>query len=304
MEQRKRDLKTMRQDHQLLAMKVLFTEEQVALFQNKNQNTFSVEQLTRIGIVQVSYDGKPYFIHRTFAEYYVADFLVNRLTEGNDNSQNVKDIILKDIFLEAEYRVIRVFTDGLFSRTNLSKVVLKQFGNQIHDFEKDGVLILHTAAREGNAKIIRFLLNSLQEAEHTDTVKNLLLAKDGEGLTAWHQAVLWSNIEVLEKLWNWNESNLIADELKGKLLLAADKFGRTVCHMAAAKGNLDIWQKVWHWAEKKLTTEEKNELLIATDRNGRNALHVAAYEGNLNILLKLWEWAQEILTKEEIIKCY
>jgi hypothetical protein len=30
--QRERDLKSMREDHQLLALKMLFTEEQVALF--------------------------------------------------------------------------------------------------------------------------------------------------------------------------------------------------------------------------------------------------------------------------------
>ena len=81
-EQRERDLKIMREDHQLLALKVLFTEEQLALFQNNRKCSFSAEQLTRIGIVQVSHDGKLHFIHRTFAEYFVADCMVNRLTEG------------------------------------------------------------------------------------------------------------------------------------------------------------------------------------------------------------------------------
>jgi len=85
-EQRESDLKIMRKDHQLLALKVLFNEEQMAKFESNSQCVFSVEQLTRIGIVQVSHDGKLYFIHRTFAEYYVADYLVNRLTEGNKTS--------------------------------------------------------------------------------------------------------------------------------------------------------------------------------------------------------------------------
>jgi hypothetical protein len=34
--------------------------------------------------------GKPHFIYRTFAEYYVVDYLVNRLTEGNCTSQQVR----------------------------------------------------------------------------------------------------------------------------------------------------------------------------------------------------------------------
>jgi hypothetical protein len=38
--QREHDLKSMREDHQLLALKVLFTEEQLALFQNNTDCSF------------------------------------------------------------------------------------------------------------------------------------------------------------------------------------------------------------------------------------------------------------------------
>ena len=44
-EQRERDLKSMRLDHQLLALKMLFNEEQVALLRNKKECSFSAEQL-------------------------------------------------------------------------------------------------------------------------------------------------------------------------------------------------------------------------------------------------------------------
>jgi hypothetical protein len=98
-EQRERDLKIFREGHQLVALKMLFTEEEVALFQNNSEYTFSVEELTRFGIVQVSHDGKPHFIHRTFSEYYLTNCLVNCLTEENNTSEQVRDFILKDIFL-------------------------------------------------------------------------------------------------------------------------------------------------------------------------------------------------------------
>jgi len=77
----------MSKDYQLLALKLLFTEEQVALFQNNTESSFSTEQLTQIGIVQVSDGGKLHFTHCTFAECYVADYLVNCFTEGNDTSE-------------------------------------------------------------------------------------------------------------------------------------------------------------------------------------------------------------------------
>jgi hypothetical protein len=172
-EQRERDVKSMREDHQLLALKVLFTEEQVALIQNNRECTFSAEQLTRIGIVQVSHDGKLHFIHRTFAEYYVADCLVNRMTEGNNSSEQEQTFILQDIFWDEDYQVVRVFVDGLLSRSKPSEQVLKEYGNQLHglgnDYElnaevddDDGLCdiwgaslpLLHRAVREGNANWI------------------------------------------------------------------------------------------------------------------------------------------------------
>ena len=83
-EQRERNLKSMRLDHQLLVLKTLFNEEQVALLQNNKGSSFSENDLTSFGIVQINCECKPHLIHRAFAEYYVADCLMNRLTEGNN----------------------------------------------------------------------------------------------------------------------------------------------------------------------------------------------------------------------------
>jgi hypothetical protein len=51
-------VKTVRVDYQMLALKTLFGEEQVALLQINSQCTSSDEDLTRTGIVQVREEGK------------------------------------------------------------------------------------------------------------------------------------------------------------------------------------------------------------------------------------------------------
>jgi hypothetical protein len=114
-QQREREIRQMSKDLQLLAFKLLFTEEQVTLFQTNTIRFFSNEELTQIGIVQISHDGKPHFIHRTFAEYCVAECLVKFLTEGNNTSRQVLDFILEYLLLEPYYRVVRVFMDGFLS---------------------------------------------------------------------------------------------------------------------------------------------------------------------------------------------
>jgi len=300
-EQRKRYLKSMRLDHQLLALKILFNEEQVALLQNSKECSFSAEELARFGIVQTNCKGKPHFIHRTFAEYYVADCLVNSLTEGNKTSEQVLNFILKDIFLNYDYRVIRVFVDGLLSSSEISKEVLHQCGNQIQDLRKYDDLILRNPAREGNSNIIEFLLDSVQAGDHRDTIKEVLLAKDGDGFTAWLISVDVNHTQVLEKLWQWAGKEQTTEEINNKLLLGTDNMGRTAWHLAVEKRNFEVLQKVWECAEEKLTIEEmNNQLLLGTDNWERTAWHYAARWGNLEILQKIWECAEEKLTKEEV----
>ena len=55
---------------------------------------------------------------------------------------------------------------------------------------KDGVPIQYQAACDGNVDIIRFLLDNVQTAQHTDTVSELLLAQGDDGQTVWHLATL------------------------------------------------------------------------------------------------------------------
>jgi len=298
---RERDLKLMIKEHQLQALKVLFTEEQVAHFHNNRQCTFSAEELTRIGIVQVSHDGKLHFIHRTFAEYFVADCLVNRLTEENNISKQLEAFILKEIFLKLNYEVIRVFIDGLLLKFTPSNEMLKQCGNWVHDLGDYPEIILHTAEREDNANIFQFLLDSAQTAGHTETINRLLLGRDKMGHTVWTLAAWWGNIEVIKKIWERAQKELTTHEIKEKVLLSTNGEGRTAWHDAAYGGKLDVMQKIWEWAKEILTTEEiKNEILLSTDRGRRNAWHNAADLGELDVMQKIWEWAKEILTTEDI----
>jgi ankyrin repeat protein len=336
-EQREIDLEIMREDHQLLALKELFTEEQVTQLQNNSQCTFSVEKLTRFGIVQLSDNGTAHFIHRNFAQYYVADCLANRLTEWKHTSEQVLTFILKEVFIKYDYSVIRIFVDSLLSRSKISEEMLKQYGNWIHDLREYDYKMLHRAAFEGNANIIGFLLDSVQAGKHRDTVNKLLLTTDEEGLTAWHVAAIFNNAHVLQRIWECAEKVLTEEELKRELLLAGVKLKQksldriawwgtedqlrlwtdkglvqirrskneagTVWHVAAYLGNLKVLQKLWELAEENLTTHGRKEILLFDkDKMGRTVWHSAIIGGNLETLLQLLEWAKEKLTTEDINK--
>jgi len=291
-----------REDHQLLALEMLLNEEQVTLLQINNQLTFSAEELTRIGIVQIKFESKLQFIHLTFAEYYVADYLVNRLTEGNNTSQQVETFILTDIFQKEKFQVIRAFIYGLLLRSKPSKDILKQYGNRIAEMCQAG-LTLHQAAGEGNADIIGFFLDSLQVAEHIDTITNLLIAKDKEGQTAWHLAARRCNTKVLELLWNWSTNKLTIEELEDKLLLAKDCKGKTAWHLAADGGNIEILQKIWELAKELSSRELNNEVLLGKDLKTFEAILQEVDLSNTQMLEKLEavrKWAKERLQKSNV----
>ena len=179
--------------------------------------------------------------------------------------------------------------------------MLKQNGIWIHDLGNDAKHILHRATLEDNVNIVGLLLHSLQAGEYKDTVIEMLLAQDEERRTAWHSAVYFSSVRVLEKLWECAKEKLTKEEINNELLLATDREGRTAWHMAAQCGESEILQKVWEWAKEKLTTEEiNNKLLLATDRKGRTVWHTAAFFGIPEIFEEVWDWAKETLTTEEI----
>ena len=63
------------------------------------------------------------------------------------------------------------------SRTNPPIEVIKQYGKRTYELQKDGAPILHEAARESNADIFRFLLDSVQAGGHRDTIIELSIAQ-------------------------------------------------------------------------------------------------------------------------------
>jgi hypothetical protein len=188
------------ENNQTLTLKMLFAEEQLAPFHINSHCNSLDEDLTRTGIVQISYDGKLHFIHRTFAEFYVADYFVKVLTKEPNISQQIWDLLLKEIFLVEEYQVIRVFIDGLLSRSEPSFEVIKQYGNRTHGLRKDVLLTLHTAVDEGNVNIIGFLLDTMKKQDMQTLGLKLLLAPNFMRHTAWHVAANNRQIEVLKSV--------------------------------------------------------------------------------------------------------
>jgi len=304
---RERDLKNIQLEHQLLAFEALFPEDQVTFLQSYDRTTFSDEELAMIGIAQRNKEGKPHFIHRTFAEYFVADFLINQLTKKTKQNAQVKELLLNEVLLQKDCHVIRAFMDGLLDNSKPSPAALTEYGDlldkQWNKGEVQGPLVvdttqLHDAAAENNARIIGFLLDSLK-SDHSHGLKVMLLAKDYDGRTAWHVAAEAGHIKVVEDLWIWAKAQLGPRELKNIILFGKDKKERTAWHWGAKWGRVQLLDKLWDWAlEMHIKPQElRNELWVSKDGYGTTSWHIAAAEGHVEVLEKLWHWAKELQLK-------
>jgi hypothetical protein len=312
-DQQKSYFKCMQEQHQLLALEALFTEEHMTFLHFDHESTFSDEQLARIGIALRNSEGKPHFIHRTFAEYLVAEFLINHLTKKTKPHPQVQEFLISTILLRIDCHVIRAFMDGFLEKSKPLEEVLKEYGEKLdghwNETEVNGVLVglrtsvLHTAATEDNAHIIGFLLDSLQSGEHSNTTKKLLLAEDGRGRTAWCMAAENDCVQALKKIWKWadvlakmlvwaKKDQLNANELKKKLFLSKDGSGCTAWFLAAQNGSLAALETLWSCAkEAKLNLAE---LLLYKNTSGYNVWEVAAKELHLDLLKEVWVWANEV----------
>jgi hypothetical protein len=177
-------------NHQKLAFEILFPELEDPVIKLEASKLLSCEKISRIGILHYV-DDKPEFIHCSFAEYYVAEFLVLKFTKKPNVLLELQCLFHK-ILMEAEFQVIRLFMDGFFLKSKPSAVNLKQYGKQIYKMwtvqhvnriwkEKQNQLtrvelrtMFHQAAKEGNFHIIGFLLDSLKATGHRDAIKDLL----------------------------------------------------------------------------------------------------------------------------------
>jgi hypothetical protein len=172
-------------------------DEKVSILQIFDKPADNYEVWTRIGIAQRNIEGKPHFIHRTFAEFYVAEFLIKQLQKKEIPNKEVQELLLNEVLLEPDYRVIRAFLDGMLGNSTASTEVLKGYGKKFNEQwnarEAQGpptgvTTAIFQAASENNANIIGFIADSLKSAGCSNTVTEIVFSEDDQGRNVFDMA--------------------------------------------------------------------------------------------------------------------
>jgi hypothetical protein len=293
-------------NHQELALEVQLPELKDTVLELQGSDVLEPEVISGIGIVQYV-DGKPYFVHRTLAEFYVADFLATEMTKETHYLLEILNILF-NIILGSDFVMIRFFLNELLV-IPVKQELLKEYGNEIcklwnekwiykllkikkSNFSRRKLTTaLSCAVKEGNDHIVDFFFCSLKVTKKSGIIKKLLLnARVYEG-TLWHLATKGGHKHTLEALWRWGRE--VQVNLKDDLLLSKDWDGYTAWVSAAERGNKEILEKLWKWG-REVGVNLKDDLLLAKDRNQFTTWFTATQRGHKEILEKLWCWGREL----------
>lgn len=213
------------------------------------------------GIINKTIDNKLHFQHQSFAEYFVATYLMEHFLENADTTDQEREFFLNDILCKNSYQNIRVFLNAFEQK--LHEDIYKQYAdtlNTLFSRKTFGVnkisTILCTAVEENIIEIVKFLLECIKN--HTGL--NKLLKCTIHGNNPLHLAAKGKYFDIIFELLENNIEldaktvYLVSDDMELLRKLTEncninrinDENGNSPLHYAAENGEID---KIWNLLE-------------------------------------------------------
>lgn len=317
-----------------LALELILNKEHCELFSCYQQDCRDMEtNILKIGIVQ-KLDNQYHFIHRTFAEYFVAESLLNELQLQNQNA-DFQRFFIEEILLYPEYSVTRIFFNNFLQHVVdlLPSTVLQKYRpipREIIFFSKFGIiLLLRNLAGEGHVAILKLIskhvdftvmpnyykkqeLHALFDPESSlNFLKSLVQqvginVEDERCKTPLHYAVEGRHLEMVRFLVEQG-ANVNVGQLK-PLHQAVERSHFEMTTFLVERG-ADITEKNLFGHTILYTSVKNSHTAIATyllervlkthSLNEKYILYTAAYLGQLNVLEDLLRKGAEVNDRVE-----
>ncbi|XP_023312082.1 uncharacterized protein LOC108914374 [Anoplophora glabripennis] len=151
--------------HRLLALEEILRKSECELFSHYQPVDRNVEtKISKMGIVQIS-ENRFYFVHRTFAEYFVAESLLSELQlQIKNQNGNFQKFFFDEILLKAKFKVVRTFFDNFLSKIvdQLPSNIFRSYRSLRYDIDlEDNYYLIHNMAREGCTAILELLFKCI-----------------------------------------------------------------------------------------------------------------------------------------------
>ncbi|XP_018577961.1 uncharacterized protein LOC108916237 [Anoplophora glabripennis] len=275
--------------HRILALDVILYEEHRRLFSCYQEGCEDRnESMLKIGIVQKS-NGKIHFIHRTFAEYFVAKSLVSELLLQLRNP-NVK---FQELFVKilqcSEFLTVHVFLNNFLKEVldSIPSNVFEKYYSYTCHKNRSNHKFVHLLAQEGYTVILQFILKCVdfkiirdKEIDIPDVLGRISLKKKNVF------QYLAGKIGINRQNKNENLLVFIQTIVQEGGINIRDLFGRTPLHYAANRGHFETIDFL----------AEQGARIDSADKNGQIPLHFAALNGHLDAVKLLHGLGQDVNT--------
>lgn len=257
-------------------------------------NELPRHKFAEIGFLRFEDDSNRYrFIHKTFAEYFTAEYMTTALGTREVTSVFVNPTtsaqsymivgLFCEISQEPELKMVRAFM-------NKTLKLVEPSDEQIKDFCYDYKHRIDEAP-----KVFLVLLEEKLDVFLDFVVKNTICTI-GDLLPI--LVCPSTNIVVFDAVWNSLKANLTEDRMKN---FCFDRKSTNVLRFAFARFDDEILlRKVFEMTKTIFNVEERKEMLKQEDKNGTNLLHTTAGScKNKKAIEALFSIIKEVLDGEE-----
>lgn len=295
--------------HLRIALEKTFNDSKVKMLVEESK--LKTDQIVRVGLMTQN-GSELQFIHRTFAEFFVSDFLFSEIfcpeqQHGRKRRSVREQKTIMRLFVRVlssdEFQMIRAFLGNAIELVKHKKDV-KRFRKMAKSFRKsskrlDRDKMLTVAVSDGCINLTSLLLQ-FSVANQNAIMKLILREKrDLNNVLINSFNIHRMNIETIKTLWDAAKNIYSSKDVKS-FLMKSNGFGKTLLHISARYESSELLKFLL--TEIKLVTEdsELHELLTRQDCDGEIALTIAsknnANEGSFKVI---WKFYEEIFTEIE-----
>lgn len=275
--------------HEKLGLKTIYRFDDAVMKLVKvcfGSNSISVEQMVRIGLMYDDGLGELQFIHRTFAEFFIAEFIIKRIFRKPSKESKAASTFFHRIVSEfGSFRgyvpMIMVFLDSAIESNEEAetKNILKiSVDTKSYD-------MLAQLISNGCINLFRLIVN-----ENKLKLDSLWLPQRSHRGSLVMVAAARQSLNFIQKFWSISEEIFSTEKLK-QIFLEANERSSNVFHFAACNVHAEVFSFLIQKAKSIIRDDELRECLQTTNQKERNILNYSVtsvsritFEANLKQL--------------------
>ncbi|GAB6025340.1 hypothetical protein CHUAL_010750 [Chamberlinius hualienensis] len=107
---------------EIAAILTIFPAHYVEMLPGAKDTTFIEGLVKQTGLISEIVNNQPVFIHKSYAEYFTAKYLINNVFTNENQNEDFISLILPDLFHQIQYSIVLQFLNGFIGQLKVDQV--------------------------------------------------------------------------------------------------------------------------------------------------------------------------------------